>query len=333
MNWLRRFVSLRPDPTAAEAILNPATTVTAEQLIALQVEARRLTLSGRRAARTPLAGQHHSRFRGRGMDYQESRSYQAGDDIRNMDWRVTARTDRPHTKLFQEERERPVMVCVDLAPGLFFATRGRLKSVVAAHVAALLGWSAVDQGDRVGALVFNRGNQELRPRAGHRAVLAVIQLLVAKTDPLQGVEGGGDEAGLSAALARLCRVVRPGSLVFVISDFQALDGDAFAQLARLRRHNDVIALQILDPIEVEAPPPGRYAIRDAVGDGVLDLRSAASRRDYERELEAREERLQTGLVQAGIPLLRLLTTDRIERVLQAYFGRRSPALTPRSAIG
>jgi uncharacterized protein (DUF58 family) len=333
MNWLRRFVSLRPDSPAAEPIHNPATTVTAEQLIALQGEARRLTLSGRRAARTPLAGQHHSRFRGRGMDYQESRSYQAGDDIRNMDWRVTARTDRPHTKLFQEERERPVMVCVDLAPSLFFATRGRLKSVVASHVATLLGWSAVAQGDRVGALVFNRGHQELRPRAGHRAVLALIQLLVAKTDPLRGVETAGDDASLSVALARLCRVVRPGSLVFIISDFHALDADALAQLARLRRHNDVMALQILDPIEVEAPPPGRYAIRDDLGDGVLDLRSAASRRDYERELAVREERLQTGLVQAGIPLLRLLTTDRIERVLQAYFGRRSPDVTPRSAIG
>jgi uncharacterized protein (DUF58 family) len=331
VKWLERLSV--PRPAAAARLHNPATTVTVEELIALEGDARRLTLSGRQVARTPLAGQHRSRFRGRGMDYQESRSYQPGDDIRNMDWRVTARSDRPHTKLFQEERERPVMVCVDLAPRLFFATRGCLKSVVAARVATLLAWSAVAQGDRVGALLFDRGNHELKPRAGHRAVLALIRLLVAETEPVGGVRSESDQAGLNAALARLRRVVRPGSLVFVISDFQVLDSDAVSQLARLRRHNDVVALQIADPIEIAAPPPGRYAIRDDIGERVLDLRSAAARQQYERHFERLRERLQNDLMQAGVPLLRLLTTDRVEPVLHAYFGRRGAPAAPRSATG
>ena len=333
MKWPARLRALGPPPAGRATLHNPATTVTVEELIALQGDARRLTLSGSQAARTPLAGQHRSRFRGRGMDYQESRSYQAGDDIRNMDWRVTARTDRPHTKLFQEERERPVIVCVDLAPRLFFATRGCLKSVVAAHAATLLGWSAVAHGDRVGALVFNRGNHELKPRAGHRAVLALIQLLVSTTEPLGGDRMQTDEQGSNAALARLVRVVRPGSLVFVISDFFLFDVDVASQLSRLRRHNDVVALQIADPIEIDAPPPGRYAIRDADGERVLDLRSARARHQYEQHFERQREHLENELRQVGVPLIRLLTTDRVAPVLQAHFGRRGSGAVSRSAAG
>lgn len=333
MRWPALLRALGTGPALPAPLHNPATTVTVEELVALQGDARHLTLSGSQAARTPLAGQHRSRFRGRGMDYQESRSYQAGDDIRNMDWRVTARTDRPHTKLFQEERERPVIVCVDLAPRLFFATRGCLKSIVAARVATLLGWSAVAHGDRVGALVFNRGNHELKPRAGHRAVLALIQLLVAKTEPLGGDQARSDERGLSAALARLGRVVRPGSLVFVISDFWLFDAEVAAQLARLRRHNDVVALQIADPIEIDAPPPGRYAIHDADGERVLDLRSARARRQYEQYFERQRERLQKALSQIGVPLVRLMTTDRVAPVLQAHFGKRGSGAAARSAAG
>jgi uncharacterized protein (DUF58 family) len=329
MKWLERLL---PPPTDGRMpVHNPATQVTMEELLGLQRDAYRLVLSGRQPARTPLAGQHRSRFRGRGMDYQESRSYQAGDDIRNMDWRVTARTDRPHTKLFQEERERPVMVCVDLAPSLFFATRGRLKSVVAARVATSLAWSAVAQGDRVGALIFNRGHRELKPRAGHRAVLALIQILLGVTEPVGGMATASDDAGLSTALARLSRVVRPGGLIFVISDFHTFDAEVAAQLARLSRHNDVVALQIIDPIEIQAPPPGRYAIRDDVGEGVLDLRAAAARQEYEQHFEAHQRRLQTELMRTGVPLLRLMTTDRIAHVVQAYFGKRVTDPARRSA--
>ena len=129
-------------------VLNAATRVTSRELIELRRHARKLDLTRRRPALAQLAGNHASRFRGRGMDYQESRAYQPGDDIRNMDWRVTARSGRAHTKLFQEERERPVVFCIDLGPSLFFATRGALKSVIAARAATLLAWAAAAQGDR-----------------------------------------------------------------------------------------------------------------------------------------------------------------------------------------
>ena len=154
-----------------------------DELVRCRLQARDLRLDSRLSARSAITGVHASRFRGRGMDYQESRVYQSGDDIRSMDWRVTARTGRAHVKLYQEERERPVVVMVDLGPGMFFATRGAFKSVIAARAAALIGWAAIQNGDRIGALLFNGGHHEIRPQGGQRGVLRLIRELVTATDP------------------------------------------------------------------------------------------------------------------------------------------------------
>ncbi len=159
----------------AEGVLNAATRVTVEDLIELQRHAGKIDLTHARSARARLAGNHLSRFRGRGMDYQESRAYQAGDDARSMDWRVTARTGKPHVKLYQEERERPVVLFLDLNPGMFFGSRGMLKSVVAARAAALIAWAAAAHGDRIGGLLFNGGYCDLQPRGGKHGVLRLIR--------------------------------------------------------------------------------------------------------------------------------------------------------------
>ena len=157
--------------------------VSSDELVQCRLQARELRLDSRRPARSAITGGHTSRFRGRGMDYLESRAYQPGDDIRSMDWRVTARTDSAHVKLYQEERERPVVVMIDLGPGMFFATRGAFKSVIAARAAALIGWAAIQNGDRIGAFLFNGGHHELRPLGGQRGVMRLIRQLVAATDP------------------------------------------------------------------------------------------------------------------------------------------------------
>ena len=306
----------------AEAVLNPATRVTLAQLLDLQGHAGKLDLSRRQPARAHLAGNHPSRFRGRGMDYQESRGYQPGDDIRNMDWRVTARSGRPHTKLFQEERERPVIFLIDLGPSLFFATRGALKSVVAARAATLLAWAAAAKGDRIGGVLFNGGHHELKPRSRHRGVLQLIHAIVELSDPLEGLAAQAHPNGLSEALVRLRRIVRPGSLVFCLSDFVTMDELAADEMLRLRRHNDVVALQITDPIELETPPPAHYAIRDGERQGLLDTSSRAGREHYREFFQGRQQRLQQLLHQRAIPLLQLSTTDDVTTVLQARFGGR-----------
>ena len=310
----------------AEALLNPSTQVTLKQLLDLQRHSGKLDLSRQQPARAHLAGNHPSRFRGRGMDYQESRTYQPGDDIRNMDWRVTARAGRPHTKLFQEERERPVIFLIDLGPSLFFATRGALKSVIAARAATLLAWAAAAQGDRIGALLFNGGHHELKPRSRHRGVLQLIHAVVEQSDPIRGLTPSPRANGLSEALIRLRRIVRPGSLVFCLSDFRTLDEGSADDLLRLRQHNDIVALQITDPIELTAPPPGRYGVSDGDQVGILDTVSGAGQRHYREFFQGQQLRLQQLMVQRGIRLLQLSTDDDVVATLQAKFGsRRRPS--------
>jgi uncharacterized protein (DUF58 family) len=253
--------------------------LTAAELIALRPRCHSLRLPMRQAAASALAGAYRSRFRGRGVDFVESRNYQPGDDIRNMDWRVTARTGRPHTKVFQEERERPVLVVVDASPSLFFGTRIRLKSVAAGQMAAAVAWSAVRRGDRIGGFLFaGNGHRELRPAGGRRGAMRLIQGLVDWLDPT-GV-APGEAPPLSAALERVRHAVRPGSLVIILSDFFSLDEDCNRHLSRLRQHNDVIGCQVLDAAEHDLPP-GRYPITDGREAAILDTGLPNSRKRYE----------------------------------------------------
>lgn len=246
----------------------------ASELIALRPRCNALCLPMHRPAASALAGAYRSRFRGRGVDFVESRNYQPGDDIRNMDWRVTARTGKPHTKIFQEERERPVLVVLDASPSLFFGTRRQLKSVAGGQMAAAIAWAAVRRGDRIGAFLFAPGeNREIRPAGGRRGAMRVIQGLVDWLDPEQ--ERAGEEP-LSVALERVRHAVRPGSLVIVISDFFSLDEICNRHLSRLRQHNDVIGCQLVDPAE-EGLPAGRFPISDGVHSSLLDTTRESAR--------------------------------------------------------
>ncbi|VAW83211.1 hypothetical protein PA3071 [hydrothermal vent metagenome] len=299
--------------------LNPATQVSLDGLIALRQQAGTLNLSRKQAALAQLAGSHASRFRGRGMDYLESRIYQPGDDIRSMDWRVTARTGRPHTKLFQEERERPVVVCVDLNPSMFFASQGALKSVVAARAASLIGWATITRGDRIGALLFNGDHHELPPRGGKHGVLRLIRQLVVQSDPLENLNNPPHPEGLNGALARLRRVSRPGSLIFLLSDFYAIDDETGNHLMRLRQHNDVVAIQLVDALELGPPPAGQYGVSDGQQQGVLDTHSATTRKAYNDFFSLHHQTVQELMRSRAVPLLQLSTGDDVTRTLQRGF--------------
>ena len=253
--------------------------LSASELIALRPRCHALRLPMRQAAASALAGAYRSRFRGRGVDFLESRNYQPGDDIRNMDWRVTARTGKAHTKVFQEERERPVLVVLDASPSLFFGTRRRLKSVAAGQMAAAIAWAAVRRGDRIGGFLFAPGrHRELRPAGGRRGAMRMIQGLVEWLQPGQSSDLDGEP--LSAALERVRHTVRPGSLVIVISDFFNVDELCSRHLSRLRQHNDVIGCQVLDAAE-QRLPEGRYPITDGHDSSILNMASGEARSRYE----------------------------------------------------
>lgn len=253
--------------------------LSAPELIALKPRCNALSLPMHSPAASSLAGAYRSRFRGRGVDFVESRNYLPGDDIRNMDWRVTARTGKAHTKIFQEERERPVLVVIDVSPSLFFGTRSRLKSVAAGQLAAAVAWASIRRGDRIGAFLFtSEDHRELRPTGGRRGAMRVIRSLVEWLNPESAQEGNKP---LSASLERVRHAVRPGSLVIIISDFFNLDEQCHRHLSRLRQHNDVIGCQVMDPAE-ESLPAGRFPISDGENSAMLDTHQEQSRQQFDQ---------------------------------------------------
>ena len=239
-----------------QSISSDGTRVDLSELIAMRHEAKRLNMAPGGKVLATRSGGHLSRFRGRGMEFDESRVYQPGDDPRNMDWRVTARSGQPHVKLFREERERPVWLLVDRGPSMRFGTRVAFKSVIVARAAALLAWAAADQGDRVGGLVFDETRSYQRqPAVGNRGVLPLLKAL--SQDPLPGSDTG--YGSLSRAAQFLLGSVRPGSLVFLLSDFTGLDARNSDWLIQLTRGNEVMMIHTYDPLEaarrLSAPRP------------------------------------------------------------------------------
>ena len=281
--------------------------VTLERLCALQIHARRLDLQGLSVPPVEPGGGHRSRFRGRGMEYVESRAYLAGDDIRSMDWRVTARSGRPHTKLYREESERRVFLLVDLGPSMQFGTRRSFKSVVAAETAALMCWATVQHGDRLGALVSDGARRlQVRDRKGRSGALSVLQALATLGQAGRRTPAWNGSS-LRQALRQARRIIRPGTLVTVISDFAALDAETEQEFARLGRHNQVLVTLVYDPLEESPPPPGRYAVTDGREVAVFDTRTAALRVAYTDYFEQRRQRLQVLAVRLGMTLISLRT--------------------------
>jgi uncharacterized protein (DUF58 family) len=294
--------------------------VDVDDLIGLRFRAQRLALGIARRARQSMSGSHGSHFRGRGMEFSESRVYQPGDDVRSIDWRVTARTGRPHTKLFQEERERPVILLVDLGASMFFGTRTAYKSVLAAETAALIAWAAMHAGDRVGALVAGRrAHMEFKPVAGRRGVLRVLRALATLSRPTTDDEA--QQITLSGSFTRARHVARPGSLLVIISDFYGLDDSAVGPLTRMRQHNDMLACWIHDTLEREPPPPGRYHVSDGWQTATLDTISKRSRERYRASFGDRFEHLRATFGGLAIPLLPIATGDDVAEVLL----KRAPA--------
>ncbi len=271
-------------------------------------------------------GAYVSHFRGRGMEFDESRPYQPGDDPRNIDWRVTARSTEAYTKLFREERERPVLVVADLRGNMHFATQGSFKSVVASRAAALISWAAHHRGDRLGGLIFGDStHRELKPKLGRQAALRYLHELVNHPD-WQEAESGPAEDGeppLTQAMAALRRVARPGSLVVVISDFVGLSRSAQAYLTGIARHNEVLLIFISDPLEHDLPPPGRYRLVRHDAELAIDTYARAARKDYQHAFEERKQNLEQFCQRYGIHLLALSTQEDPVESLQTAMGKRA----------
>jgi uncharacterized protein (DUF58 family) len=218
-----------------------------------------------------------------GMDYAESRPYSPGDDARRIDWRVTARTGRAHTKLYQAERGHDLYAIVDQRAAMRFGTRSAFKSVVAAELAALAGWAAAEGGERFGALVAGGAGASIRPGPAEGATPALCHALAA--------EGEAPDAPLDALAARAAEEAAIGTRFLVISDFADPARALEDAVKRLRSRGELVLVWVFDPLEARLPPPARYPLTDGREHLVLDAGSAAVRAAQAREAAARRERL------------------------------------------
>ncbi len=286
-----------------------ATQVTAKVLVQQQAHAKTLSLTSRKKASSAISGLHDSRFRGRGMDYQESRVYQAGDDIRNMDWLVTARTGTAHTKLFQEERERPIHILMDTNTSMAFGTRKEFKSVTAAKAASLLAWAAVKNGDRVGVMSYGKnGIHHEKPVGGKRGMMRLIAHLV------QADIHEADQQGtlLEEALKRLRTIIRPGSLIIIVSDFYHLGKDVKRHLIQLKKHNDVLSLFITDEFEIHTPLPGVYGVNNGEKSVVFNTKKHNDVESMQKRQNQHLDNVYENIQKSGVPVIPILTSDKLQ---------------------
>lgn len=272
------------------------------QLITLRHRARDIRLFENRTSHNALSGGHASVFRGRGMNFDEVRIYQPGDDIRSIDWRVTARTAKTHTKIFKEEKERPVLLAVDQRLGMFFGSRCTYKSVLAAELAALLAWAGLNDNDKIGGMVFNDYNHnEIKPKRSKHALLALLkaitdfnqQLFVERPDPKTFT--------LQAMLERLRHMARPGSAIFLISDFSGYDAEAEKLLFFIKRHTDVYAIRVADSLEQQLPPHPQLTVTDGKNKKQLNTRDQDFLKHYQAAFWQEQQALEKSFTGLAIP--------------------------------
>ena len=285
---------------------------TLQELIALRASAQRRPPA--RRGRHSVTGPSASSLRGRGMEYAESREYVAGDDVRHIDWRLTARSGRTHTKLFQAERERLTLIVADTSPLLYFGTRVRFKSVQAARAGAVAAWQAVRDGDRLAILRGSATEAPIPPASGTRGALRVLDALVRwyATPPV-------DDLGLAFALDHAARLLRPGSRLLVLAEPHSVAGIPDTRWTALAAHHDVVVLLLTDPLETD--PPLRQ-LPFAAGDRriELDLASAAQREAWQGEFQAPLERALDRLPSRGVQV-RTLSTDAASDAWLVALGR------------
>ncbi|MDB4583472.1 DUF58 domain-containing protein [Draconibacterium sp.] len=274
-----------------------------------------------------LSGKHASKLRGRGLDFEEVRKYVAGDDIRNIDWRVTARTRITSTKVFTEEKEKPVLAITDMTSGMFFGSQVYTKSFIASQLAAISAFKVLKNGDRFGGLVFNNeGCKVFAPQRSRKVVLQYLQQLVEETQNLahRNKKIQPKAEVLENALRRTLSIATHDYLIIVISDFYDISPKAKKHLIQLSKHNDVILARITDPLEEKLPKQ-----KLVLSDGDLQLLWEAGKKQsgkkYENSYSETKASFFQNMEKYGIPVMQLSTVDPIDIQLKSLFKSKLKA--------
>lgn len=294
-----------------------------DDLVRLQFKARGFSFLPRQPVHSVLAGRHASRLRGRGLNFEELRAYLPGDDIRNMDWKVTARTREPHVRVYTEEKDRPVWILVDQRVSLFFGSRVKMKSVLAAETAALAAWRTLAAGDRPGGIVFGDDGQDVvQPHRSEERVMELLGRIVDRNRALHARAGPPSPEALNTALATAARHARHDALVVLVTDGLGIDDATRAHLSRLTRHNDVLAALVFDPMERDLTDAGRLAFSDGAGQLEVDTGSRRLRDRYRNRFDQRLGQLRHAALRYEIPVLPLHTGAGAAEQIRELIGRR-----------
>jgi uncharacterized protein (DUF58 family) len=293
-------------PARPASSADPRIHATLPHLLALEGQARALSFLPRQPARSVLNGRHASRLRGRGLNFEELRGYLPGDDVRAIDWKVTARTGTPHIRVMTEERDRPALIVVDQRMSMFFGSRHAMKSVTAAEAAALAAFRILDQGDRVGGIVFgDTGIAEIRPQRSRAALRRFLTALADANGRLRADAPAIDPLALSRVLRAVRRIAAKDHLIVVLSDFDGIDDAAETLVSGLARHNDLVLVAVTDPLAREVPEGLHLVVSDGALQAQIDTGRGETHRALNDLARGRLARVLDWQRRFGIPVLPL----------------------------
>jgi uncharacterized protein (DUF58 family) len=298
-------------------------------LVSLQHQASGFSFLPKQPVHSILSGRHTSRLRGRGLNFEELRHYRAGDDIRTMDWKVTNRTRKPHVRVYTEERERPVLLVVDQRISMFFGSQSKMKSVIAAELAALSAWRVLSVGDRVGSLVFNDTEIiETRPHRSRKTVMQILHNVLRLNHKLSAeYTDTQNDSQLNVVLKETERLSGHDYLVVIISDLSGWNDETVKRIKRLGRHNDVMVSLVFDPLEKTLPDTSQLVLSDGDLQIQVDAAQAGLGLQYTEHFESGVEHLQSELRKHGIPIVPMNTTETVLNQIRQAIGERSSPQT------
>jgi uncharacterized protein (DUF58 family) len=292
-------------------------------LLKLRYQAQGFSYLPRQPIHSLLSGTHASRLRGRGLNFEEIRTYLPGDDIRNIDWKVTARLGKPHTRVYTEERDRPALMLVDQRLNMFFGSTASTKSATAAEAAAASAWRVLSVGDRPGALVFDDSTIEsVRPHRSETRVLELLNVVLRKNRALRvdtGIEHNG--AQINEVLRMANAAASHDYLVVLISDLDGADDETARLMTRLAEHNDVMVLFIYDPLEAELPNSGKLVISDGDLQLQVDASDAELRHRFSEDFQNRLDTARNLLLKRQVPVLPISTVSPVIEQVRDHLGQ------------
>jgi len=310
---------------------DPRIRVSLTHLRSFEGAARNLTFLPRQPANSVLNGQHASRLRGRGLNFEEMRDYLPGDDVRAIDWKATARTGEPHVRVFTEERDRPALLVVDQRMSMFFGSVRNMKSVTAAEAAAVAAFRILRAGDRVGGIVFDDEQQvEFAPKRSRRTAFALLESVASMNRALDADRAVDADSGrLNEVLRAVARLAGHDHLVLVFSDFSGIDETTRQRLSNIAVHNDLILMLVYDPIAEQLKPGQRAVVGDARLQAEIDFASPATAKAVGRYSRGRLQRIYDWQREINLSVLPLSAAEETLSQIRRLMGVMSPRRGPR----